>query len=163
MQQASPKRANNPRSLDQNPRSRLKMSSSSQLPPPMNDARKRLDQTHVAHVEIIRDEIQAFFRRNSEISKAAVSEDSEGVVEAAFFAEMRVRVAAVVATVAAFVRVDSDLVSNFDRSNVAANFGDDSASFVAGDKDVANVGDVTVEDVAIRAANPAVRDFHNHI
>ena len=163
MHQATPKRANNSRSLDENPRSCLKMPSRREFSPAMNHARKRLDQTHVAHVKVIRDKIQALFRSNSEISEATVSEDSKSVVEAALFAKMRIGVSAVVATVAAFVRIDGDFVSDFDCGDAAADLGDDSTSFVAGDEDVADIGDVTVEDVAIRAANAAVGDFHDHI
>lgn len=95
--------------------------------------------------------------------ESAVAEDAESVVEAAFFAEMRIRVSTMIASVAALVWIDCDFIANFDRCDVIANRGDDAASFVAGDKDVTNIRNVAVEDVAIRAANAAIRDFHQNI
>ena len=139
MHEAAPKRANNSSSLNKNFRSCLNLSSRRQFSPAMNDARKRLNQAHVAHVKVLRHKIQRFFRHNSVFSESAVAEDAESVVEATFFAKMRIRVSTMIAAVTTLVRIDRDFVADFDRSDVIADSSDDSASFVAGDEDVADV------------------------
>ena len=129
----------------------------------MDNTGKRFNQAHVTHVKILRYKIQRFFRYNCVFGESTVAEDAESVVEAAFFAKMRIRVSTMIASVTTFVGIDCHFIADFDSCDVIPDRGDNATSFVAGYEDVTNIRNVAVEDVAIRAANATVEDFYENI